>query len=95
MRQETPQIILLDLMMPHMDGFQFLAEIRQVEAWKDIPVIVVTAMDLSPEDHERLTGSVQQVLMKGAYRLDDLLAEVQRMVSQMAKQTTKSAPTEN
>lgn len=91
MRQEAPQIILLDLMMPRMDGFQFLTEIRQVEAWKDIPVIVVTAMDLSPDDHERLTGSVQQVLLKGAYRLDDLLAEVRVMVSQMAKKSAKNA----
>ncbi|MBL8154823.1 MAG: response regulator [Anaerolineae bacterium] len=89
MRQEAPQIILLDLMMPRMDGFQFLTEIRQVEAWKDIPVIVVTAMDLSPDDHERLNGSVQQVLMKGAYRLDDLLTEVRVMVGQMAKKSAK------
>ena len=43
MREETPALILLDLMMPVMDGFEFLAEMRKVEAWKSIPVTVVTA----------------------------------------------------
>ncbi len=50
-------------MIPEMDGFQFITELRQHEAWKSIPIIVVTA------DRRRLNGYVEKVLRKGAYRL--------------------------
>ena len=75
-----PALILLDLMMPEMDGFEFLEELRRDEAGRGIPVIVITARDLSAEDHHRLNGSVERILQKGAYRHDALLAEVRRLV---------------
>ena len=77
----TPGVILLDLMMPVMDGFEFLAELRREEAWRHIPVIVLTARDLSAEDRERLNGSVTRILQKGAYGQDALLAEVRSLVA--------------
>ena len=52
-------------MMPNMDGFEFVEELRREPAWRTIPVVVVTAADLSEADRARLTGSVQQVLQKG------------------------------
>jgi len=79
-RERTPGAILLDLMMPDMDGFEFLEELRRDEAGRGIPVIVITARDLSAEDHQRLNGSVERILQKGAYRHDALLAEVRRLV---------------
>ena len=79
-RERAPGAILLDLMMPEMDGFEFLEELRRDEASRAIPVLVVTAMDLSPEDHRRLNGSVERILRKGAYGQDHLLAEVRRLV---------------
>jgi CheY-like chemotaxis protein len=77
----TPGMILLDLMMPEMDGFEFIAELRKHEAWRAIPVIVITAKDLTAEDHQRLNGSVERVLQKGAYSRDALLVDVQEMVA--------------
>jgi CheY-like chemotaxis protein len=52
MTERQPDLILLDLMMPEMDGFQFLDEIRKHDAWRSIPVIVVTAKELAPEDRQ-------------------------------------------
>ena len=76
-----PSLILLDLMMPEMDGFEFVAEFRRHEAWRTIPVVVITAKDLTREDHERLNGYVQKILQKGAHGRDQLLAEVRELVA--------------
>jgi len=79
--ERTPGAILLDLMMPQMDGFEFLSELHEREAWRSIPVVIVTAKDLTPEDHERLNGSVVRILQKGAYEQEDLLAEVRALLA--------------
>ena len=80
--ESRPELILLDLMMPEMDGFQFLEEVRKQEEWRSIPVVVVTAKDLTPEDRLLLSGSVTQILQKGAYSQAELLREVRdRVVS--------------
>ena len=76
-----PDIILLDLMMPEMNGFQFLVELRKNPQWRSIPVVVVTAMDLSNEDRQQLSMQVQQIVQKGAYSRDQLLAEVRDLVA--------------
>jgi signal transduction histidine kinase/CheY-like chemotaxis protein/HAMP domain-containing protein len=75
-----PAIILLDLMMPEMDGFALLEHLRHVPAWQEIPVVVVTAKDLSPEDLDWLNGNVLKVFEKGAYDRRKLVATVNRMV---------------
>lgn len=72
-----PEAILLDLMMPVMDGCQFAAELRKVDAWRDIPVIVITAKDLTAEDRRALNGDVQGVLQKGTFSRETLLREIQ------------------
>jgi PAS domain S-box-containing protein len=76
-----PSLILLDLMMPGMDGFEFLAELRKNEAWQSIPVVVLTSKDLSPEERRQLNGNVEKILQKGAYGRAALLREVQRVVA--------------
>jgi CheY-like chemotaxis protein len=81
LRQVSPSVILLDLMMPEMDGFEFVAEFRRHEAWRAIPIVVITARDLSREDHEQLNGYVQKILQKGAHGRDQLLAEVRELVA--------------
>jgi CheY-like chemotaxis protein len=79
--ERAPGVILLDLMMPVMDGFEFLVELRRVEAWREIPVIVLTAKDVTAGDRERLNGSVARILQKGAYGREALLAEVRALVA--------------
>jgi len=68
-------------MMPEMDGFEFLEELRRDEAGRAIPVIVVTAGDLSAEDRRWLNGQVERILEKGAYSREALLAEVRALVA--------------
>ena len=75
-----PELILLDLMMPEMDGFQFVDHIRQHEAWRSIPVVVVTAKDLTTEDRLRLNGYVAEIIQKDSHGPEELLAEVSKMV---------------
>jgi CheY-like chemotaxis protein len=75
-------LILLDLMMPEMDGFEFLAERRKSKALDRIPVIVVTAADLSEDDRCRLNGGVLHVLQKSAQTRDQLLGELRDLVAQ-------------
>ena len=80
LREAVPGVILLDLMMPEMDGFELMEAMRREAGWASIPVIVLTAKDLTAEDRERLNGGVERVLQKGAYTKDALLGEVRRLV---------------
>jgi PAS domain S-box-containing protein len=76
-----PRLILLDLMMPVMDGFEFLAAMRTNPEWQDIPVIVITAKDLTAEDREQLSGVVEDVFEKNAYTREQLLEQVRSSVA--------------
>jgi signal transduction histidine kinase/DNA-binding response OmpR family regulator len=71
-----PQIIVLDLMMPEKDGFEFLEDMRRNESFRGITTIVVTAKDLTEADRRRLNGHVLKVLQKGAFSLDSLAQEI-------------------
>ncbi len=64
--KSRPDLILLDLVMPEMDGFEFLGQLRQMKEGRSIPVVVVTGQDLSEADRLRLNGSVQNILKKGS-----------------------------
>ncbi len=79
--QVRPDLILLDLLMPEMDGFEFLIQLRKQPTFKTVPVVVVTAADLSEEDHRRLSGGVERVLSKHAYSGDELLEELRELVT--------------
>jgi GAF domain-containing protein/CheY-like chemotaxis protein len=87
LRDATPGVVLLDLMMPEMDGFDFVAAVRADPAWRSLPIVVITAKDLTPEDHERLNGYVARVLQKGALSLEALLAEVRDLVAASASRS--------
>jgi signal transduction histidine kinase/DNA-binding response OmpR family regulator len=83
--ERKPELILLDLMMPVMDGFQFLSVLSTQPQIADIPVIVVTAKDLTPGEREVLNGSVREVFQKGAMDREKLLRDVCAMVAKTVK----------
>lgn len=78
--EEIPNAILLDLMMPEMDGFEFLVQLHNRREWERIPVVVITAKELTPEDRLRLNGSVEKILLKGAFTREELLEKVRELV---------------
>jgi signal transduction histidine kinase/DNA-binding response OmpR family regulator len=88
-----PELILLDLMMPEMDGFEFIAEIRKVEAWRRIPVIVVTAKDITHDELLRLNGHVKKIVQKGGLSREELAREIRNLarLSQLAE-TPETSP---
>jgi signal transduction histidine kinase/CheY-like chemotaxis protein len=79
---EQPLMILLDLMMPEMDGFEVIKTVRQNPNWHKIPIIVVTAMDLTTVEHGLLTAQVTNVFQKGKYNKQQLITEVQSLIEQ-------------
>jgi len=79
--ERLPSLILLDLRMPVMDGFEFVMELRKAEAWRGIPIVVVTARDLTEEDRNRLNGEVAGLIEKGGMDRESLLAQLRAQVS--------------
>src|SRR5262249_49289665 len=90
LREVSPSAVLLDLMMAEMDGFEFVEAFRRHEAWRAIPIVVVTAKDLSGDDRERLNGHVQKILQKGAHSRAELLSEVRELVTQSVARRGRS-----
>ena len=70
-----------------MDGFEFLSILRENSQLASIPVVVVTAKDLTAEDRERLTGRVNQIILKGATDRKKLLAEINAILAKKAPNT--------
>lgn len=84
--QKAPELVLLDLMMPEMDGFQFIDAFRRDARWKEVPVIVVTAKELELEEKRRLAVKVDTILQKGAFSRAELLQQVRSLVSNCLRQ---------
>ena len=82
-KESKPGLVLLDLMMPEMDGFEFAEKLRENKDWLDIPVVVITAKDLTSEDHNRLKGNVEAIMQKGSYSKKQLLSEVGERIKQL------------
>ena len=74
-----PELILLDLMMPEMDGFEFLTELRRKSEWQHIPVVVVTAKDITADERARLDGHVRKVVQKGGLSREQLAKEIRTL----------------
>lgn len=84
---EPPNLVLLDLMMPEMDGFEFLVEFRKAPEFVSVPVIVVTGADLNSHDRRRLDGGVQHILQKATSSRDDFLRQIRTLVAQYVTPT--------
>ncbi len=86
----TPAMILLDLMMPEMDGFEVLDALAAHAEWREIPVIVITAKELSAAERERLLRQAQKVIAKGAASRLDIAAAISEAVRRRPARATKT-----
>jgi len=82
-----PDLVLLDLMMPEMDGFQVVAALQENPEWRDIPIVVVTVLDLTMEDRRRLNGGVEEILSKHCVTSSELIARVGTLVAEIRAKT--------
>jgi len=80
--KNRPDLVLLDLMMPVMDGFEFVMHYRKLPGCRVTPIIVVTAKDLDQSERENLLGGVERIVEKGALTRQQLLKQVRDLVSQ-------------
>ena len=80
-QEELPNLIILDLMMPEMDGFSVLDALKATSSTANIPVIIVTAKELTQDEKERLNGQVQGLMQKGEFMNADLINEVQSNIN--------------
>jgi CheY-like chemotaxis protein len=76
LREVRPELIILDLMMPEVDGFQFADALRGQPSWREIPIVVLTAKDITDEDRHRLDSQVVRLLEKSEYGTQELVALV-------------------
>ncbi|WP_164982676.1 response regulator [Leisingera sp. NJS204] len=86
-----PDLIMLDLLMPEMDGFQFLEALRQRPEYGRITIVVLTAANLTPEDHQRLNGGVTQIVQKTDIGRSELLATIREIIVENTPQPTQEA----
>jgi len=92
LNEALPDAILLDLMMPEMDGFEFIARVRAESRWRRIPIIVVTAKTLTAGDRARLNGQVQHLVHKGEYSGKAVLAALDELVPRHARHASLDQP---
>jgi len=83
-RQTVPNAIILDLMMPEMDGFEFMTNLQANGDWQHIPVFVLTALDLNQRDRSRLNLGMDKILRKGNISTGDLVSRINAVVRQSA-----------
>jgi CheY-like chemotaxis protein len=76
--REVPDLVVLDLMMPKMDGFEFVSELRRSERGREVPVVVVTAKEVTADDRARLSGQVSRIFHKGSFTREELVGELRR-----------------
>ena len=79
-RELLPDLVLLDLMMPEMDGFTVIEALRAKQETATIPVIVATAKELTPDEKNRLSGQIQSLMQKGDFLNDEFLEEVKTLI---------------
>lgn len=79
-KEKIPCLILLDLLMPEMNGFELIDNLQANAAWREIPVIILSSKSLSPEERTKLESSVACVFQKGAYKKTGLLDEIRRQI---------------
>lgn len=87
-----PDLILLDLMMPDMDGFDFAAELRRRPEGREVPILVMTALDITEDDRRRLNGDILGILQKGGSSRDEFLGELRRELAGLVRREAAPPP---
>ncbi|MDM8565827.1 response regulator [Candidatus Halobeggiatoa sp. HSG11] len=91
MDNKKPVLILLDLVMPVMNGFDFLTNLRKKEKWDSIPVVILTSTHLSPEEQAKLqNNNVETILQKETYDNDDLLEHISELIAKFKPNSEKT-----
>lgn len=80
MKTVKPDVILLDLMMPEMDGYEFISQLREHKPHRKIPIVVLTAKDVTSHDRQALSEEVHAIFQKGAYKREELLNELHELL---------------
>ncbi|MEM7542238.1 MAG: response regulator [Pseudomonadota bacterium] len=88
-RAWAPELVVLDLMMPVMDGYEFLECLRAIPKYADLPVVVATARSLSPQEREELEAVVTRVIEKNAYTREELIAQIDQYVARFLSPTER------
>jgi CheY-like chemotaxis protein len=86
--RQQPSLILLDLMMPEMDGFEFVAQLRESSENRNIPIVVLTAKEVSPEERARLNGQVAKIVQKGTMTIDEILRDLGALITHHVRDVT-------
>jgi threonine synthase len=83
--RRKPDVVILDLMMPGVDGFAVLEDLKREPDTRNIPVIVITAKDLSEEEQQQLEGQVEVLLRKGLFTEQELLDDLGTALSRIGQ----------
>jgi PAS domain S-box-containing protein len=83
MEELVPSLILLDIMMPELDGFGFMEELRNNEAWSEIPVVVLTAKEITTEERDRLQGLSTTVVLKRDQSQEALIRDMRELIQRV------------
>jgi len=89
--ERKPSVILLDLLMPNMNGHEFLNELALNERWQDIPIIALTAMELDEQERQSLENRVSMIIQKGAYSIDHVLKAVRKILVKKGQSDVQTA----
>ena len=81
-KKHLPELIILDLLMPVMDGFEFLKIIKANDIWGNIPIIVITSKDLTADDYSFLTSNVDKVIKKGEYTRKEIINRIDTAIKE-------------
>ncbi len=90
LQNHEPKLILTDLMMPEMDGFELVHRLKQHQKWNSIPVIILTAKTITAKDRQKLHGGVSKIFEKGSYQRSVLLNEVTNLLDEVISRQQNS-----